>query len=94
MQAPSDITVYELVSLGRFPHQKLTQQNLSEADKRFVEQVMKETEIWELRNQRVAQLSGGQRQRAFITMILAQDSEIILWMSRQRISIFCTNLIF
>ncbi|MFK4880481.1 ABC transporter ATP-binding protein [Lactococcus petauri] len=78
MQAPSDITVYELVSLGRFPHQKLTQQNLSEADKRFVEQVMKETEIWELRNQRVAQLSGGQRQRAFITMILAQDSEIIL----------------
>ncbi|WP_369333517.1 ATP-binding cassette domain-containing protein, partial [Onishia niordana] len=43
-----------------------------------MEPVMKETEIWDLRNQRVAQLSGGQRQRAFITMILAQDSEIIL----------------
>lgn len=39
---------------------------------------MKETEIWELRHQKVAQLSGGQRQRAFITMVLAQDSEIIL----------------
>lgn len=78
MQAPTDITVYELVSLGRFPHQKFTQQNLSEEDRAFVEKVMRETETWDLRDQKVAQLSGGQRQRAFITMILAQDSEIIL----------------
>lgn len=78
LQAPSDITVYELVSLGRFPHQKMTQQRLSEEDKEFVEFVMKETNIWEMRDKYVSQLSGGQQQRAFITMILAQDSEIIL----------------
>ncbi|MBL3715949.1 ATP-binding cassette domain-containing protein [Lactococcus garvieae] len=78
LQVPSDITVYELVSLGRFPHQKLTQQSLSETDRTFIKQVMQETEVWDLRNQHVEQLSGGQRQRVFITMILAQDSEIIL----------------
>ena len=30
--APADITVQELVSLGRFPHQKLMQQHLSKED--------------------------------------------------------------
>ncbi|WP_353934773.1 ABC transporter ATP-binding protein [uncultured Lactococcus sp.] len=76
--APSDITVQELVSLGRFPHQKLMQQHLSKEDEAFVELLMRETNIWEVRDQKVATLSGGQRQRVFITMILAQDSEIIL----------------
>lgn len=76
--APADITVDELVSLGRFPYQKLLQQHLSKEDKVFVEQVMRETNVWELRNSKVSELSGGQRQRVFISMILAQDSEIIL----------------
>ncbi|MGM9887123.1 MULTISPECIES: ABC transporter ATP-binding protein [unclassified Lactococcus] len=76
--APSDISVYELVSMGRFPHQKRLQQGLSKVDRQVIEQVMRETDIWEMRDERVAELSGGQRQRVFITMILAQDSDIIL----------------
>lgn len=76
--APSDITVYELVSLGRFPHQKAIQQRLSEVDKAVIERVMKETDVFDLRQEKVENLSGGQRQRVFITMVLAQDSEIIL----------------
>ena len=76
--APDEITVYELVSLGRFPHQGLMQQRLSKEDELFIEQLMKETNIWEMREQKVSDLSGGQRQRVFITMVLAQDSEIIL----------------
>ncbi|MCL2113209.1 ABC transporter ATP-binding protein [Lactococcus protaetiae] len=76
--APADITVYELVSLGRFPHQRLMQQHLSKDDEAFVEQIMRETNVWEMRNSKVSSLSGGQRQRVFITMILVQDSEIIL----------------
>ncbi|HEY0221459.1 MAG TPA: ABC transporter ATP-binding protein [Lactovum miscens] len=78
VQAPADITVLELVSLGRFPHQKLFQQGLSSEDNTFVEQVMRETKVWEMRDTKVSSLSGGQRQRAFISMILAQNSEIIL----------------
>lgn len=76
--APEDITVLELVSLGRFPHQKLMQQHLSKKDELFVELLMKETSVWEIKDSKVSELSGGQRQRVFITMILAQDSEIIL----------------
>ena len=40
--APADITVYELVSLGRFPHQKLMQQRLSKEDILFIEELMRE----------------------------------------------------
>lgn len=76
--APADITVYELVSLGRFPHQKLMQQRLSKEDITFIEELMRETNVWDIRESKVSELSGGQKQRVFITMILAQDSEIIL----------------
>ncbi|MCT0050244.1 ABC transporter ATP-binding protein [Lactococcus lactis] len=76
--APADITVYELVSLGRFPHQKLMQQRLSKEDILFIEELMRETKIWDIRESKISELSGGQKQRVFITMILAQDSEIIL----------------
>jgi iron complex transport system ATP-binding protein len=75
---PEGITVLELVSLGRFPHQKMTQQSLSKADYDFVRRVMMETKVWDLRSEEMASLSGGQRQRVWITMILAQDSDIIL----------------
>ena len=78
VQAPTDITVYELVGLGRFPYQRLTQRSLSDKDKEFVMEIMKETNVWDFRNEKVANLSGGQRQRVFITLTLAQDSEIIL----------------
>lgn len=77
-QAPSDITVRELVSLGRFPYQRFFQQKLSQEDEAFVDQVLHETQLWEFRQTKVAVLSGGQQQRAFIAMVLAQDSEIIL----------------
>lgn len=75
---PSDITVYDLVAMGRFPQQSFMQRGLTLADKEFLEQLMFDTEVWDLRNEKLDQLSGGQRQRVFITMILAQDSEIIL----------------
>ena len=44
----------------------------------FIEELMRETKIWDIRESKISELSGGQKQRVFITMILAQDSEIIL----------------
>ena len=76
--SPTDISVYDLVAMGRFPHQSFMQQGLTAADKEFLEQLMFDTEVWDLRDEKLEQLSGGQRQRVFITMILAQDSEILL----------------
>jgi iron complex transport system ATP-binding protein len=77
-KVPEGITVLELVALGRYPHQKLTQQSLSKEDYDFVRRVMMETKVWDLRAEQMANLSGGQRQRVWITMILAQDTDIIL----------------
>nr|WP_225867024.1 ABC transporter ATP-binding protein [Lactococcus termiticola] len=77
-ETPTDITVYDLIALGRFPHQGLMQQRLSKEDEDFLEQIMWDTETWELRDEKLESLSGGQRQRVFISMILAQDTDLIL----------------
>lgn len=77
-RAPEGMTVLDLVSLGRFPHQKLTQLHLSSEDYALIREVMTITNVWELRDVAVDQLSGGQRQRVWIALVLAQDSDIIL----------------
>jgi len=75
--APEGITVTELVSRGRYPHQSLLKQ-WSQADQIAIDQAMRVTGITELANNLVDELSGGQRQRVWIAMVLAQDTPLIL----------------
>lgn len=75
--APEGITVTELVSRGRYPHQSLLKQ-WSQADQIAIDQAMQVTGISELANNLVDELSGGQRQRVWIAMVLAQDTPLIL----------------
>ena len=75
---PENMTVLDLVSLGRFPYQSRFSSSLSKEDYELVRRVMMETKTWDLRTEVVASLSGGQRQRVWIAMVLAQDSEVIL----------------
>lgn len=77
MQAPSGITVANLVARGRFPHQSFMHQ-WSREDKLAIETAMKETGIVEFADKTVDSLSGGQRQRVWVAMILAQQTEILL----------------
>ncbi len=77
MQAPSGITVANLVARGRFPHQSFMHQ-WSREDKLAIEIAMKETGIVEFADKTVDSLSGGQRQRVWVAMILAQQTEILL----------------
>ncbi|MCR5667310.1 MAG: DUF454 family protein [Eubacterium sp.] len=73
--APADMTVEELVRLGRTPHkQKLSCHML---DKEYVEWAMQVTGIMKLKDREIARLSGGQRQRVWIAMALAQDTNIL-----------------
>ena len=74
---PSDISVQELVARGRYPHQPLFTRWRQE-DEDAVQRAMQATGIVELANQSVDTLSGGQRQRAWIAMVLAQDTAIML----------------
>lgn len=74
---PGDITVQELVSRGRYPHQPLFTRWRQEDD-RAVQQAMQATGVADLALQSVDTLSGGQRQRAWIAMVLAQETAIML----------------
>lgn len=75
--APGDITVKELVSRGRYPHQPLFSR-WRQQDTDAVNRAMQATNITHLAEQNVDTLSGGQRQRAWIAMVLAQETRIML----------------
>ena len=76
-QAPSGLTVEELIAYGRFPHQKGFGKMKNE-DEDIVTWALKSTGIEEFRERPMEALSGGQRQRAWIAMALAQQTEILI----------------
>ncbi|NIY47502.1 iron-enterobactin ABC transporter ATP-binding protein [Cedecea colo] len=75
--APGDISVAELVARGRYPHQPMFTR-WREEDSSAVTRAMQATHIEDLADQPVDTLSGGQRQRAWIAMVLAQETSIML----------------
>ncbi len=74
--APQDMTVEELVRLGRYPHQAMLQP-WSAGDDAAVAAAMAGTGVDSMRQRRIGSLSGGQLQRAWIAMVLAQDTDTI-----------------
>ncbi|WP_199176591.1 ABC transporter ATP-binding protein [Subtercola sp. Z020] len=75
--APDGITVLDLVSRGRFPHQSMLQQ-WSTADEQAVLRAMEATTVTDLAERTVDELSGGQRQRVWVAMALAQETPLLL----------------
>lgn len=75
--APEGLTVRDLVAMGRYPYQSWLQQ-WSEDDDKQVAEALEITTMTELADRPIDSLSGGQRQRAWIAMVLAQDTDILL----------------
>jgi iron complex transport system ATP-binding protein len=75
--APEGITVLDLVSRGRHPHQGLFQR-WTRDDDTAVLAALNATDTAALAERAVDELSGGQRQRVWIAMALAQQTDILL----------------
>jgi iron complex transport system ATP-binding protein len=75
--APEGLTVADLVARGRHPHQTWYRQ-WSVEDETAVNEALRLTGMDEHAHRVVDELSGGQRQRAWISMTLAQGTELLL----------------
>ncbi|MBU2864372.1 ATP-binding cassette domain-containing protein [Reinekea forsetii] len=75
--SPEGVSVRQLVGYGRAPYLNFMGQ-MREHDHQLVEQALNQADILDLAEKPIASLSGGQRQRAWIAMVLAQDTDIIL----------------
>ncbi|MFP3396703.1 ABC transporter ATP-binding protein [Brevibacterium sp. H602] len=75
--APDGITVAELVSRGRHPHQSFLRQ-WTDADEAAVLSALRATNTEDLSSRLVDELSGGQRQRVWVAMVLAQETSLLL----------------
>ncbi|MFS0783263.1 ABC transporter ATP-binding protein [Bacillus sp. 1P06AnD] len=73
---PAGLTVGELVSYGRYPHQSGFAR-LTNEDYDIIDWALEVTNTLDYKYREVDTLSGGQRQRVWIAMALAQKTDII-----------------
>lgn len=76
-QTDFEFSAQEIVMMGRNPYQHHLQ-NESDADRTIVEDSMRRTNSWHLRQARPSEMSGGELQRVMIARALAQQTPIML----------------
>lgn len=74
---PTNLNVYSLVSLGRYPHTGWLGK-LNSQDKTVIEQAIEATGIQPFLNRKIDQLSDGEAQKVMIARALAQDTALII----------------
>ncbi len=72
-----DLTVYDVVMLGRLPHQGWLA-SASHADHAAVLEALQTTQAWEWRTRALGTLSGGERQRVLLARLLAVQAQVLL----------------
>ncbi|HUX57301.1 MAG TPA: ABC transporter ATP-binding protein [Bacteroidales bacterium] len=73
----SNMSVYDLVALGRFPHTNWIGK-IDAKNNEIIMDSIEKTGLSTLRNRFVSELSDGERQRAMIARIFAQDTDIMV----------------
>ncbi|QLK24743.1 ABC transporter ATP-binding protein [Natrinema zhouii] len=71
------IPVEDLIYHGRYPHRGFFD-GVTEEDHQAVERAIELAGIDHIRDAELGQLSGGQKQLAWIAMVLAQDTDVLL----------------
>jgi iron complex transport system ATP-binding protein len=75
--SPESLTVEDLATHGRYPHRGFFD-SLTDEDRAAIERGISLAGIEHLRDREIGSLSGGQKQLAWITMVLAQDTDVLL----------------
>ncbi|WP_459190665.1 ABC transporter ATP-binding protein [Halosimplex sp. J119] len=75
--SPGSMTVEDLVYHGRYPHRGFFD-SVSDEDRAAVDRAIDLAGVDHLRDQEMNNLSGGQKQLAWIAMVLAQDTDVLL----------------
>jgi iron complex transport system ATP-binding protein len=78
-EAPADfdLTVTEVVTMGRTPHKRLLERD-SKEDARIVADALARVEMVEFADRLFATLSGGEKQRTLVARALAQRSRVLI----------------
>jgi iron complex transport system ATP-binding protein len=76
-QCPRGLTVAQVLRYGRQPHQSLFRQ-FSREDAAKIGEVESLLQLGPIMERPMDELSGGQRQKAWMGMILAQDTDVVL----------------
>ena len=72
-----DLTVWDVVLLGRLPHQAWLA-GPGPQDLAAAEVALKSTQAWDWRQRSLGQLSGGERQRVLLARALAVQAQVLL----------------
>ncbi|MCV7628752.1 ABC transporter ATP-binding protein [Micrococcus luteus] len=75
--APEGMTVAQLVARGRHPHRRLLGGRAA-GDDAAIASALERTDLVELAEREAGTLSGGQRQRAWLALVLAQQTPVVL----------------
>ena len=75
--APANITVKDLVGMGRTPYVKRFAP-LTADDRAIITAAMEQTSTVEFQDRTISTLSGGERQRVWLAMALAQQPSILM----------------
>jgi len=73
----SNLTVYELIALGRQPYTNWIGKQTNE-DEAHIKNAMEQVNIMDLRTRKCDELSDGQLQKVMIARALAQNTELII----------------
>ena len=74
---PPDVTVRDLVGMGRFPYRRLWS-GRSREDRDAVDRAIQAVGLEAYAGEVMQHLSGGEQQRAWLAVLLAQDAPILL----------------
>jgi iron complex transport system ATP-binding protein len=73
----TNMSVYQLVSLGRFPYTNWLGK-IDKIDHEIIMDSIEKTGMIDLFNRNISELSDGERQRAMVARVLSQDTEIMI----------------